>query len=51
MSTQKETWLTALEHVLESYPNDYQDFLRDNGLEEDEISAQKFLEYYEGNLD
>lgn len=42
---------TALEHVLESYKNEYIQFLSEHNLSDNEESAILFIEEYEGNLE
>jgi hypothetical protein len=42
---------TALEHVLESYEQEYLNFLTLSSLSENEESATLFIEEYESNLE
>lgn len=43
--------MTALEHALESYKEEYTQFLSVHNLSENEESAMLFIEEYEGDLD
>lgn len=51
MNSNETIGKTALEHALESYPNEYQEYLRSEALPESEESALAFINEYESTLE